>query len=445
MTERRSCALNSDNRHLLSDICRLSRACRGEAVRRRRVIRLLFLALLILAAVGCAPSFEPRPLNEVNFLARSQTKSIGNIRVTAAVLSAEESEQVFGFALYKKGVQPVWLRIENNEEQPTWFLPVGLDPDYFPPLEVTYPYHRAFQKDYNRQIDVYFQSHAMGLYIAPGATRSGFVFTNLDLGTKVFNVDLVGDDSEPKTFIFFIEVPGLVADHREVEFESLYSADQLVTYDEPGLKTALERMPCCTTNPDGTAQLAPINVVMIGDGYDLLRVLIRGGWNETAAADRSASQADLSAGIPRGYWYNPVFPVHYYGRPQDASFRDARSTGFGQNVLRLWLSPLRVDNLPVWVGLVSRELAQQPQRLKNQKLDLDEVRYFFLQDLLYSQGISRFGHVKGAGEAPISRPTKIADEIYYVFDGYRAVLWISPQAVPLDEVVALDWEIPPAR
>jgi len=57
------------------------------------------------------------------------------------VLSAPETEAVFGFALYKKGIQPIWLEIENKDDKPTWFPPFSVDPDYFPPLEVTYPYH----------------------------------------------------------------------------------------------------------------------------------------------------------------------------------------------------------------------------------------------------------------------------------------------------------------
>ena len=71
-----------------------------------------------------------------------------NLRVTAAVLSAEESEAVFGVSLYKRGIQPVWLEIENKDEEPTWFLPFSVDPDYFSPLEVTYPLHRTFDSRY---------------------------------------------------------------------------------------------------------------------------------------------------------------------------------------------------------------------------------------------------------------------------------------------------------
>jgi len=59
--------------------------------------RFLLLSLTILVVGGCAASFTPRALEEVNFLDRAQAKSQGNIWVTAAVLSAGETEQVFGF------------------------------------------------------------------------------------------------------------------------------------------------------------------------------------------------------------------------------------------------------------------------------------------------------------------------------------------------------------
>ena len=112
------------------------------------IVCLTFLILL-----GCTTTYRPRPIEDTNFLNRAQTKSEGNHRVTAAVLSAEETETVFGFALYKKSIQPIWLEIENKDDKPTWFLPYSVDPDYFSPLEVTYPYHRTFDKKYNDQVD----------------------------------------------------------------------------------------------------------------------------------------------------------------------------------------------------------------------------------------------------------------------------------------------------
>jgi hypothetical protein len=77
---------------------------------------LSFLAFSISIIIGCASSFQPRSLEEVHFQKRSQTRVEGDFRVTAAVLSAQETEAVFGFALYKKGIQPIWLEIENKDD-----------------------------------------------------------------------------------------------------------------------------------------------------------------------------------------------------------------------------------------------------------------------------------------------------------------------------------------
>jgi hypothetical protein len=90
----------------------------------------LFILVFHLSIIlGCATSFEPRPLMEVPFQKRAQTQTDANMRVTASVLSADESEAVFGFPLYKNGIQPIWLEIENKDDKPTWFLPFSVDPD----------------------------------------------------------------------------------------------------------------------------------------------------------------------------------------------------------------------------------------------------------------------------------------------------------------------------
>jgi hypothetical protein len=407
----------------------------------------IFGVIGILVVAGCASSFQPRPLEEVEFLKRTQTQSEGNVRVTAAVLSAAESEAVFGVALYKKGIQPIWLEIENKDDKPTWFLPFSVDPDYFSPLEVTYPYHRTFDKAYNDQIDQHFLEHAMGLYLAPGSTRSGFVFTNLDLGTKSFNVDLVGEDNEPNIFTFFIPVPGLRADHEDVDFDNLYSVNEMISYDEAGFREALKNLPCCTTNEDGTKPGGPLNIVIVANGLDILRVLIRSGWNETATTkDSDDSKTDISKDLPQGYRYKPVVPLYFYGRPQDASFREPRASDFERNKIRLWLSPMRVEGQEVWVGQVGREYGKGSSAGNVSKLDWDEVRSFLLQNVWYSQGLEKYAYVEVPGAAvTISQPKTTSRGTTYITDGYRLVMWLSGDSVPLSEVEPVDWDRPPEK
>jgi hypothetical protein len=412
----------------------------------RKVIQLTLFISGFLMILGCATTFAPLPLEDIRFMKRAQVQSDGNLRVTAAVLSAEETEAVFAVPLYRKGIQPIWLEIANHDDKPTWFLPVSVDPDYFAPLEVAYLYHRAFQKEYNSQLDQYFMANDIGLFVAPGTTRSGFVFTNLDLGTKMFNVDLVGEDNQPTTFTFFISVPGLRVDHQDVEFEELYAAEQMVSYDLASFRNALEKLPCCATNADGTEPNVPVNLVIVGSGKDLLRILIRSGWDETASATQpSSSQQLVSIDAAQRYRYQHVPPLYYYGRPQDASFRKIRTEGPRGNVLRLWLSPMRLEGKPVWIGQVNRDFNQPMFSFKDHIIDLDEDRDFFLQNLWYFQGLRRYGYVKGGGSSTFSQSKQIFGNTAYISDGYRAVLWVSEEPIPLDSVEILDWGIPPER
>ena len=75
-------------------------------------------AVMMLVLVSACGTYNPIPIDEVNFHQRSQTKNVGKLTVTASVLSPKESKQIFGRPLAKKGIQPVWLEIVNNEDTP---------------------------------------------------------------------------------------------------------------------------------------------------------------------------------------------------------------------------------------------------------------------------------------------------------------------------------------
>ena len=118
---------------------------------------------------------------------------------------------------------------------------------------------------------------SFGNPIEPGAAVSGFVFTNLDEGEKVVQVDLIGSE-HAKFFTFFLEVPGMKADYLRVDFGSLYTEEDFVELDEDGLRAALEKLPCCTKGEDGTQLGDPLNLVIIGDYQDVAAAFARRGW-----------------------------------------------------------------------------------------------------------------------------------------------------------------------
>ncbi len=407
---------------------------------RDKMPSLALFMICLLTFYGCA-TFNPRPIDEVPFKERAQTQVENNIRVTAAVLSAQESEAVFGAPLYKKGIQPVWLEIENNDEGLVAFLPVGLDPDYFAPLEVAYVHRYRLSKNANQQMGQYFHEQAMNLYIAPGNVESGFVFTNLDMGTKGFNVDIVGKDHQVRTFSFLIPVPGLKVDYREVDWQSLYSTDELVIYDNlEKLREALEALPCCTTNENGTKTGDPVNVIIIGNGRDILYALRRSDWDETAAP--SALEAEFSITFPWEFRHTPVKPLYLFGRHQDAAFRKSRSTVNERNQLRLWLSPMMIDGKNVWVGQISRIIRRFTVEKFRIEPYVDEARTYILQDLWYSQALSQYAYVKGVGATPMSKLREGLNDTAYFTDGYRLVLWVSSDPISFAEVEFVAWEFP---
>jgi len=78
-----------------------------------------------------------------------------------------------------------------------------------------------------------------------------------------------------KVFDFILFSPDLAADHRRVDFASLYGPGEVRDVDEPELREALERLPCCPTSADESRQGDPLNFVLIGDSDAILAALVR--------------------------------------------------------------------------------------------------------------------------------------------------------------------------
>jgi len=409
----------------------------------------MLATLLLLGISGCTSSFQPVPVGKVPFLERSQTQQEGNVGVTAAVLSDEESRQVFGTPLYQREIQPVWLEIENSDSEPVWLLPASIDPHYFTPLEAAYLNHTA-SGEANLAMDRHFRDHGLGLYVAPGAVRTGFVFTTLDEGTKDFIVELLGQDQKLRTLTFFIPVPGLRVDHQDVDFASLYSAQEMVEKDGVGLRQALERLPCCTTNRRGTRQGDPLNLAIVGTYEDVVHALMRAGWDETETIYGTSLWKTVQSFLTGSrYRYSPISALYVFGRSQDIALQKAREAIHERNHLRLWLTPLTHQGQPVWIGQISRDIGVRftSKTITTHKIDpdVDETRGYLLQDLWYSQGLARYGYTDGVGAAPYSEPRSNLTGDPYFSDGLRLVVWVSADPVDMEEVDFVGWEPPASR
>ena len=239
---------------------------------------------LALVACGCTSGWTPLPVDQVPFHDRAETQDMGGVRVTASVPSGQECREIFADDLYKRGVQPVWLEIENRQDQAVVFLPVGLDASYFTPHETASLFEK---KKLKNKKENYFFSNSVESMIQPGETRSGFVFSHLDEGTKAFNVD-IANDSESWHLTFFIQVPGLKVDHYDVDFDELYSLDQVENVDASSLVTLIEDLPCCTRDKKDESDGDPLNLVVVGSPLDVYYAFIRAGWDETEVVTASS-------------------------------------------------------------------------------------------------------------------------------------------------------------
>ena len=419
--------------------------------RKRRIFppRQILATLLVVFAVGCASQpFQPKPLDEVALRERAVTQESRGIRVTAAVPSAAETRTLFSSRLYDRGVQPVWLEIENRREEEATFLPVGLDPEYYTPIETSYANPALANVERGQSVARHFHDQGMRLSIGPGETESGFVFTRLDEGTKTFNVDVL-EAEEDHRFTFFIEVPGLKLDHHEVDWDARLASPNVVEPTKVSkIIDLLEELPCCTTDKAGKDQGDPLNIAVIGHPDDVYYAFMRTGWDETETIHRTSLWKTALSFVSGGeYRYSPISSLYVFGRRQDVAFQKARDNIHERNHLRLWMTDTRWEGLPVWIGQISRDIGVRFTRrtITTHKIDpdVDETREFLLEDLAYAQALAKFAYVEGAGAASMDAPRSNLTGDPYFTDGYRVVLWVASKPVAIKDIQVVDWREPP--
>jgi hypothetical protein len=420
-----------------------------NCVLQRNLMLGLCLAFALMLS-GCATSFSPRPIDEVPFKTRAQTQILGGLTVNAAVPTLEEAKAIYGVDLASKGMQPVWIEVKNEEKQPYWFLTSGLDPAYFSASETAFAFNSRISTQISQAVNKRFQDLQFRNPIRPGATVSGFIVVNRDEGFKALDVDLISR-ATVRSFTYIIKDPSFKGDFTLVDFDSLYDNKEIINIKEKeALRTEIEKLPCCTTNKDGSEQGDPLNLVLVGDKNDIFPAFIRRGWHGTEIIWSKALLRTFKSFIQGSrYRYSPVSPLYVFGRRQDLSFQKARGTIHQRNHLRLWLTPLRFRGKQVWLGQISRDIGvkftYKSQTISTHVIDpdIDEARQYLIEDLAYSQALSRFGFIKGAGEASKDAPRfNLVGDPYFT-DGLRVVTFFEPRPYALGDLDIMDnWERP---
>jgi hypothetical protein len=399
-------------------------------------------------------------------------------KVTVAVPSAAESRRLFGIDVAKQGIQPVWLRVENRSPGSLRLQMVNIDPRYFTPLEAAGVNHFSIGKRLsafgamswvfypllalvplklitawlaNGRMDTLFRRN--GFRLAPihsGETVEGFVFTTIDLGTKIVHVRLTpliplrqsigrlahpkapGETAEaPVDLTFTVPVPGIAADYLDRDFAVIRPAASIEPCTVDDLVAKLEAMPAATTNAHGTRAGDPANLVVVGD-FETLLSAFAARWDESETISLATCWKTVRAFLlGANYRYSPVSSLHLFGRDQDIALQRTRHSINERLHLRLWLTPLSFDQKPVWVGQVSRDIGvrftTRAWNLTTHRIDpdVDEARDYVLEDLLVAGWVTAAGYVGGVGACLREAPRRNLTGDPYYTDGKRAAILLS--------------------
>lgn len=412
--------------------------------------RAFLLTIAVMATVGflagCATPATTE--SDTDFHGRAVTRADGGVTVSVAVLSADESEARYEAPLAKKGMQPVWVEVRNDEDRPYFLLYPGLDPNFFPSSEAADVFAAGESPQAREQTIERFRQLAFRNPVPPGHSVSGMVLTNLEEGVRLIQLDLVADGRE-RAFSIFTVVPGFRSDYQEnaVFRREVYPPDQIRNYeDDDAFRAALEALPCCTTNGGGSRNGDPLNLVVVGGLDDAFPALVRRGWRPTEMKWSGAIMKVVSSALSGERYLNaPVSELYLYGRPQDLALQKARDNIHQRNHLRLWLSPMRYHGKSVWVGQISRDIGSRltihSPTLTTHKIDpdVDEARTALAEDMAYSQGLAIVGYASGVGAASPATPRENLTTDPYYTDGDRLVLVFDRRPVSLATIRFLRW------
>lgn len=399
-----------------------SHESRGGRPTRARTALAIGLFMLISACASAPPFQPPTAVYDVVLRERAVSKVDGDIRVSAAIPSREESRSIFGIDLKEREIMPIWVEIDNYGDRHFFFLPTGLDPEYFAPLEAAFLYKGSFADHaaLGRHLQaLHFDTRSL---ISPGETRSGFIFINAVEPSLVAQIDLFGWRWS-KRISLSVPVPDADGAHRRAaDLRELYApADLIEIGDDARLRAALEELPCCTTDAAGAGKGLPLNLVVIGNLEEAGPAFVR-----------------------RGYRYSPAMPLYAIGRAHDLSVRkQTRWVAAQPHTLRFWLTPLRYRGKPIWLGQASTRLggrfAGPAEEAPPVAPDVDESRNDVVQDLLYSQSVAGLGFVDGVGRIAAAAQRTTPDGSRYHTDGLRAVMVFTGEAIPLSGIDLFAW------
>jgi hypothetical protein len=421
----------------------------NTADRRRYALGILPALLLSGLLVGCAtqPTEIPEQQETIPFnLGRIRTISEDDVTVSLAVPTESDVSTLFGVPLAVNGIQPIWMRIENDSAYMYWILPISIDPDYYTADEAAQVTSDGLSDEQLAAVTARFRQNALPFVLAPGSVNEGYVYATHRRGGRFVDIRIPAFGHEIR-MRFAVLLPTQGFDYEESLLRQLYA--QVGTYPSLTIEQTRERireLPCCTTNEAGTGQGDPLNIALVGDGEDVISALAAGGWDFTEAITADSITRMVGAAVARKSMRTaPVSALYLFGRKQDIALQRGRDTISQRNHMRLWLAPFLCQGRPVWIGQVSRDIGVKFTRksptFTTHVIDpnVDESRQYVLQSLLHHEAVQWFAIARGVGAAARDDPRKNLTDDAYFTDGMRMVIAVSSMPVPTWKVVDLNW------
>jgi hypothetical protein len=428
-------------------------------------------AAFALVLTGCA-TLVPAPLPMPPAPELAQSHTIGDVAVTATILTDAQARQHFGVDLASHDLQAVWLSVRNGSTFRFWFLKGALEPDFYSADEAASVLGGDIQgKDFERMRQ-HLRDQSMRLLLPPGTISDGFVYVPRVEGGRYLDVRLMRDVYEadreiaqadplpanaeadasvqaPRElrFGFALRLPDGEFDYERIDPQRTYAGRELPDLDQAQLRAALEQLPCCTTDADGARSGDPLNVVIVGDAPQMLVALSRSDWSFTHRISAKTIGREISAAMSgEAYPVAPVSSLYAFGRSHDIALQRARRALAQRNHMRLWLAPFRYQGRQVWIGQVSRDigikLTSKSATLTTHVIDpqVDTTREYLLHGLMANGYVAHFGFVRGGAMSTPQEPLRNLSDDPYFSDGMRLVVIVAEEPVAPDEIRSLLWE-----
>ena len=430
--------------------------------------RIFLITATMLFVAGCATTYEPRRLATPEQLHAVQSKTVGDVTVSASILTDEHALQHFGVDLGKHQLQALWMSVRNASDRRLWFIRNILDPDFYSAEEAAQMLEPDVPQDAREALHQHLRDESMRAQIPPQTITEGFVLLPRAEGGRYVDIRLQGDAytedsakhqgaadtagapaSPPRElrFGFAIPLPDGDFDYERLDPAHTYAGQTLPDLTLEQLRTTLEELPCCVMDAEGKRNGDPRNIVIIGESTEMMNSLSRSGWSFTHRIDFRSVRREVGAVIKgEAYPVAPVSSLYVFGRKQDIALQRARQSIAQRNHMRLWLAPFRYAGMPVWVGQVSRDIGvkitPKSPTLTTHIIDpeVDATREYLFHSLIAQGFVDRFGFVKGSAVSSAAQPRVNLTDDPYISDGMRLVVMLSPDPIPPDNIRSLLWE-----